>query len=380
MGSNSKVVVLYRVVQHWRVPIFERLNAYDDTILEVWHGPDFPGTKVVSGKGSFTFKHSELFSFKISLKSKNGHIFMPFSPFLIFSLIRSNPNVVVCEGASNLFNSFQAYIYCKLFGKRFVWWSLGKILNRSYDPKRGKIDRLIQHIERTSNAIISYSTRGKEYFRSIGVSDDKIFVAVNVIDTETTIKKAGQIKESNATRIHEIRGQYAFVTLFVGALTAEKSIDKLIRAQRIIEDKGYNALLLIVGGGPEQTQLSDLATQLKLKHVQFAGSQVEHVAAYFMAGDIFALPGLGGLAISEAMCYGLPIISSIGDGCEGDLVTDKNGVLDPEMTPERLATYIERYYHNRNLINKHGQESFKIINESLTVQNYVSQVRNAIHG
>lgn len=378
--SQVSAVILYRVVQHWRAPIFEKLNALDDTHIEVWHGPDFPMSKVVSTKQSFNFTRRLLFSFRISLPSKNGRVYMPLSPFLLFSLIYRNPDVVVCEGASNLANSFQAYLYCKIFNKRFVWWSLGKILNRSYDPKRGRIDSLVQFVERTSSAIISYSTRGEEYFRSIGVNRERIFVAVNVIDTASTIEKIPKSLDSYASRIKQIRGKYAFATLFVGALTAEKSIDKLIRAQRLVEDKGLNALLLIVGGGQEQQNLMDLAVNLGVKNVHFAGPQVEHVTSYFLSGDIFALPGLGGLAISEAMCYGLPIIASIGDGCEGDLVTAGNGILDPDMTPEKLAIYIERYYRDRDLVQTHGAESFRIVSESLNVQNYVNQVRCAIHG
>ena len=36
--------------------------------------------------------------------------------------------------------------------------------------------------------------------------------------------------------------------------------------------------------------------------------------------NIFVLPGTGGLAINEAMAYGLPVICSEADGTEKDLV------------------------------------------------------------
>ena len=45
-----KAVILYRVIQRWRAPIFENLSAENDINLEVWHGPNFAGTKFISSK------------------------------------------------------------------------------------------------------------------------------------------------------------------------------------------------------------------------------------------------------------------------------------------------------------------------------------------
>ena len=88
---GSKTVILYRVIQGWRAPIFEKLSTEEDVNLEVWHGPDFPGTKVVSIKKELALKKRKLWSLRIKLKSVNGLIVMPFSPFLFFSLIFKNP-------------------------------------------------------------------------------------------------------------------------------------------------------------------------------------------------------------------------------------------------------------------------------------------------
>src|SRR5690554_1690788 len=109
-----KTIILYRVVQEWRAPVFERLSEDGDLDIEVWHGPDFKNTKIVSTKRPYSFKKRRLWSFKIKLKSRNGIIAMPFSPFLFFSLILKNPDVVVCEGASNIINSFVAFLYSRL--------------------------------------------------------------------------------------------------------------------------------------------------------------------------------------------------------------------------------------------------------------------------
>src|SRR5690606_12917358 len=112
----------------------------------------------------------------------------------------------------------------------------------------------------------------------------------------------------------------------------------------------------------------------------FRGSVVEGVETYFLGSDVFVLPGLGGLAISEAMVYGLPVIASIGDGCEVDLVDEKNGFLDPELDEDRLLNYLDELYNNRDLLESFKKGSREKIINNYNVENYVSKILNSIEG
>jgi predicted RNase H-like nuclease len=53
MKKKLKIFVLYRVIQHWRVLIFEKIAKVDFKLL---HDPDFNGTKVVNSTGAIAFK------------------------------------------------------------------------------------------------------------------------------------------------------------------------------------------------------------------------------------------------------------------------------------------------------------------------------------
>lgn len=361
-------------MQQWRAPIFEKLSSNEQLDLAVWHGPDFKNSKLVSAKNKVNVKTRSLISFKLTFNSTNGKVMMPFSPFLFFKLLFANPDVIISEGASNLANSIQGFVYAKLFRKKFIWWSLGKLKNRVYDIKRSRIDTLIQYIEKNSSAIIAYSSRGKEYFRSIGVPEERIIVAVNVVDTERILSREVDRK----THYEEFHQLYDFIVLFVGALTKEKSIDKLLRAQKFIEEKGLNIGLFIVGDGSYAAQLKDIANDLNLKKVTFWGNRVEDSYRFFSGSDLFVLPGLGGLAISEAMCYGLPVISSIGDGCEIDLVTERNGIIDEEMDPQTLANNIQTFFENKKRTEEFGRTSKYLIEEKYNTQNYIKRITDAI--
>ena len=72
-----------------------------------------------------------------------------------------------------------------------------------------------------------------------------------------------------------------------------------------------NIELIIVGDGPYKSELIKLKKHLNVKNINFVGSQFDNIDFYWRSADLFVLPGLGGLAISEAMCYSLPILCSI---------------------------------------------------------------------
>ncbi len=83
--------------------------------------------------------------------------------------------------------------------------------------------------------------------------------------------------------------------------------------------------LVIVGDGPERQALKSLAAEI-YPQAEFVGAKhgVE-LKPYFTEANLFVLPGTGGLAVQEAMSYGLPVIVAQGDGTQDDLVRPENG-------------------------------------------------------
>ncbi len=59
---------------------------------------------------------------------------------------------------------------------------------------------------------------------------------------------------------------------------------------------------------------------------EFSGARYgDELAAAFARADLFVLPGTGGLAVQQAMSFGLPVIVAEGDGTQDDLVRPGNG-------------------------------------------------------
>ena len=104
---------------------------------------------------------------------------------------------------------------------------------------------------------------------------------------------------------------------------------------------------------------------------EFIGSKHgAELKPYFEQADLYVLPGTGGLAVQEAMSYGLPVIVAKGDGTQDDLVRKGNGW---QINPERaaygaLVSTMQNALSDIARLRKMGQESFLIVFEEINIQ------------
>ena len=102
--------------------------------------------------------------------------------------------------------------------------------------------------------------------------------------------------------------------VFVGRVTGEKQIDKLIRAFATL-DSALDAKLEIVGGGDQENNLKALASSFGLAgRIHFAGYSTEdYLRNALTRATVFAMPSIAELqsiATMEAMASGLPIVAA----------------------------------------------------------------------
>lgn len=369
-----KVAIIYRVVQGWRTPVFEKLK--DENEFKLFYGCDFEGTKVISSKGPYSFESKRLFSIPIALKKKAGNMLLPFSPFLLFELIKYNPDVVLCEGASNFLNNISVFVYCKLFGKSMVQWGLGEIRGRKKSAFRKILEPLIVPIEKRADAIVSYSSIGAKYYEDIGVDKKNIFIAVNVVDTEKRLNEIKEFHESGKQQL--VAGDNKFKVLFVGAIEPNKNIEMLIKAFCKLYRTFPDTELHIVGSGSHIGVLERIVIEEKIAEaVTFHGRVEGPLVNIVFDKDVFVMPGLGGLAVSDMLCHGIPVICSVGDGCELDLINEFNGIVDDELNEELLLKYLTMLKSSPGLLNEMKESAKKTV-LTHNIDNYVKQINAAL--
>lgn len=132
--------------------------------------------------------------------------------------------------------------------------------------------------------------------------------------------------------------------LYTGRLTKLKNVDVVLRAIANNRRDGLNVRLTVVGDGPEEAFLHELAASLGIADsVEFAGG-VDHdrVMDYLESNDVLVLASdLEGWpkSIAEAMAFGLVCIGS-NRGFVPKMLADNRGLVVPPRDEQALTKTI----------------------------------------
>lgn len=229
---------------------------------------------------------------------------------------------------------------------------------------------------------LNYSTVAHNILPSYGVNEKQIHVTFNSTDTEALLKERESVLASPP-----ILPVCHRRLLHIGRLVKWKRVDLLIEAFQKIATDYTDAELVIVGDGPEMANLKQQANELQLtEKIRFIGAVYDpkELGAYMNESTIYVLAGMGGLSINDAMTYGLPIICSVCDGTERDLVyLASNGYFFKEGDANSLAKNIKNIFDLPEEKYKEMQEESEyIIREEININivsdNYLKAFRKTM--
>ena len=142
---------------------------------------------------------------------------------------------------------------------------------------------------------------------------------------------------------------------------------------------GLQPRLMIVGDGPARQELESDAQQV-YPAAEFTGARHgEELASLFKAADLFVLPGTGGLAVQQAMAYGLPVIVAQGDGTQDDLVRPENGWQVPPDDLGALQAVLEMALTDAAHLRRMGAESYRIVRDEINLEQMVGVFVEALN-
>ncbi|MEM4188257.1 MAG: glycosyltransferase family 4 protein, partial [Candidatus Hadarchaeum sp.] len=151
-----------------------------------------------------------------------------------------------------------------------------------------------------------------------GVSKDRIFVIYNAVARVDGVEPS------------PVPLKTSFRAITVGRLVPWKRIDQLLEALSHLPEIG----LVVIGDGPERSQLEALARKLGVsERVHFAGSLSKFETLRLMAAcDLFVLnstyEGLPHVVL-EAMALGLPVVATAVGGTPEVVKDGETGILVP---------------------------------------------------
>lgn len=225
---------------------------------------------------------------------------------------------------------------------------------------------------------LNYSTAAYDILPSYGVKREQIHVTYNSTDTEALWREKAAVLAAPALLPPSERR-----LLHIGRLVKWKRVDLLIAAFARTLTQYPDAELVIVGNGPEldnlKKQAAALGLPLRSKEengvdgrgcVRFIGAVYDpkELGAYMNEATVYVLAGMGGLSINDAMTYALPVVCSVCDSTERDLVTDgRNGLFFRDGDADSLTEKILQLLASPQECRRMGQESERIIREQINI-------------
>jgi glycosyltransferase involved in cell wall biosynthesis len=136
--------------------------------------------------------------------------------------------------------------------------------------------------------------------------------------------------------------------------------------------------MVIVGDGPDRARLEALAVKIYPQTVFTGALYGADLAEEFISADLFVLPGTGGLAIQQAMSYGLPVIAAEADGTQADLVRPGNGWQISPNDLQALHSSLAMALANLESLRRMGAESYRIVSEEVNLETMVAVFLQAL--
>lgn len=135
------------------------------------------------------------------------------------------------------------------------------------------------------------------------------------------------------------------VAVYCGNLSANKQLDFLFNAGKLVHDAIPNFSLLVLGNGPLREHVELLATRQRFIH--YLGPRIgQQKALLLRMADLFLLPGAVGLAILDSFAAGLPLITTELPTHGPEISYLRNGVnglitpYDPQSYADEVITLL----------------------------------------
>ena len=209
----------------------------------------------------------------------------------------------------------------------------GHVLRGYFDPVRSTAFRLLERwLARRTTALVAVSPEVRDDLVSLGVAPREQFTVVRLgIELEQRVGGGDGDRARLETRHALGIPPDRFVVGWIGRMTAVKRADDVLRVMRRLRELDVDAVLCMVGDGPDRDAVERRAHELGIvRDSLFLGYQDE-VASYYAAFDALILPSANeGTPVSaiEALAGGRPVVATrvggvpdvVRDGIDGYLV------------------------------------------------------------
>lgn len=337
--------LMQRVCASYRVPFFDILADTLEDGLCLFAGDPRPDEMIDQSRKPERAQlcHAE------NLHLFSGKYYLCIQRNVLSWLKESDPRVLIMEANMRYPMSAAAARWMHRRGRPVIGWGLGTGSTGGALLKR--------HLS-MFDALITYSSAGKQSYISAGFPEERIFTACNAA--------ASRPERPMPERLPD-RYDGDPIVLYVGRLQQRKRLDLLMRACAA-QPESLRPRLWIVGDGPIRAELEKAAAEFYPRTEFFGALYGDELTTRFDRADLFCLPGTGGLALQQAMASALPLIAAEADGTQADLVRPGNGITVTPGSLDELRDAIANLLADPIKLRAMGAESFRIVRDEINLE------------
>ncbi|TAJ15256.1 glycosyltransferase [Marinilabiliaceae bacterium JC017] len=207
----------------------------------------------------------------------------------------------------------------------------------------------------------------------------KVLMQLGCPENKVTVFHLGVNVEDYPFRIRTVSPDKPIKFLFAATFTEKKGAQYVIKAFAKVREKHPNAVLKLIGDGPEKELLTDLISSMGIGNAVEREGYVpyETLVDRIYEADVFIQPSVtasdgnteGGapVALIDAQATGIPILATFHADIPEVVVHEKTGLLAPERDVDALAENMLKLIETPGLCETLGQNGRKHIEENYNI-------------
>lgn len=319
----------------YRIPLYQELFLNTEgsffLIYSKFRIPERCESKIHTtlGNHAISVKKDRIIAIGKASGFSNSGIRIPLTSGLYSAIKLNHPDTVIAEG----FFKFtpKALLYCIIH--RVSLWIFYE--RTAHTEQNCPWYRLLyrKSVARFASGFLVNGTLTRDYLQSWGIPKNKIYTNCMCADSSGLIRSLDSFsKESIQSLKTELRLKNGITFLFCGQMIPRKGCKYLLAEWLLHIQQQPEDNLILVGDGPDLCEFKKKYETTQSIH--FIGNvDYDKIYQYYAISDVFIIPTLEdnwSLVVQEAMACGLPIATSIYNGCYPEFATQGNGMtFDP---------------------------------------------------
>ncbi len=252
----------------------------------------------------------------------------------------------------------------------------GHVLHGYFGPLKSQAFRVLERLlGRMTTRLIAVSPQVRDDLVSLGVAPAEKFSVVR-LGVELGERVRTQVVGADARARLGIAPE-RFVVGWVGRMTGVKRTDDVLESLHRLRERGVDAVLLMVGSGPDHDHVEQRASALGIvRHCYFLGYQ-EDVSGWYQAFDALILPSANEgtpVVVIEALAAGCPVVATSVGGVPDVVREGVDGFLVPVGDVEQLAERLARLARDPELRARMGEAGRASIPARYAVERLVADI------